>query len=417
MSRIEYEMIRENQINLTEQEEIELTYKYKEAKDTLHECVAAQYAPFKWFIRKYESVKAEGKSLAKLSADYNPREKGKNTDIELRFQYMMDPDGGITYTQKEVIRGINPSTQKEVIRGINPSAECWTEMIKVSSKSKRITNALEEMLRIETILMCSMLMAAKEIAKNNSSRILSIDEADATQEVNLYLLESIRKYDPDYRTTQGKRVKLCTYAYGRSENLLKEWILSNSRLVRVPRSKMERILIVVRAHDSLQHNQINLFTLTVKSNTILKERKGKLQARDIFDIDEVDGLIKILMSNNIHIDQPYNRNQGVGGSRTIGDMLSSKQPTPIDKLEEKQTREQLLTSVKEALTDTEFQVIMLRYFHNPTDKVPKALADVGALLTSEYGGKEYSRETIRLLEKSALSKLKGMKEVQELWIS
>ena len=399
MSRIEYEMIGQNQINLTEQEEIELTEKYKKTKYKLYDCVAGQQDSRIRFYKIYYDTRNSGKSVAKLSIDYNPREKGLNTILEKELEFK--------------IKNRTFADPKKELISMHPYTECWDEMIKICRKTKTIEAAQQEMLRIENILICSMLMAAKEIAKNNSSKILSIDEADATQEVNIYLLESIRKYDPDYRTPQGKRVKLCTYAYGRSEKLLKEWVLSNSRLVRVPRSKMERILIVVKAYDSLMSNQINLFTLTVKANSILKERRGTLQAREVFDIDEVDGLIKILMSNLIHIDQPYNKNQQ---SRTIGDMLSSKQPTPIDQLEEKQTREQLLNSIREALTDTEYQVIMLRYFHDPTDKVPKALSNVSVLLTSEYGGKKYSRETIRLLEKSALLKLKDMKEVQELWI-
>ena len=71
-----------------------------------------------------------------------------------------------------------------------------------------------------------MLMAGQTIAKNYASNLLGVDEADAAQQVSIFLLESIRKYDPDYRTPKGRRVKLCTFAYNRSESLLKEWVLT-----------------------------------------------------------------------------------------------------------------------------------------------------------------------------------------------
>ena len=174
-----------------------------------------------------------------------------------------------------------------------------------------------------------MLMAAQDIASKSASRILSIDEADAAQEVNLYFLESIRKYNPQYRTPQGERVKLCTYAYGRAERLLQEWVLTTSRLVRVPRSKMERILIIVKAYDSMDQNKINLVTLTDKSNDILKARKGELTVSNTFDVTEGDDLIKILLSGYIHLDQPFNKHQFSRGnplshvSQTVARLTSS----------------------------------------------------------------------------------------------
>ena len=47
-------------------------------------------------------------------------------------------------------------------------------------------------------------------------------------------------------------------------------------------------------------DDINLFTLAQEANKILTERK-KLTRNNAFDVDEVDDLIKILMSNYIHL--------------------------------------------------------------------------------------------------------------------
>ena len=54
--------------------------------------------------------------------------------------------------------------------------------------------------------------------------------------------------------------------------------------------------------------------------------------------------------------------------------------------------------MSDCLTDLEFKIIQLRYFHDPLDKVPKALTEVSGLLVSVYDGVDYSRESIRQIE-------------------
>jgi RNA polymerase sigma factor (sigma-70 family) len=300
-----------------------------------------------------------------------------------------------------------------VVYDLHPSEKMYIEMERKLKPATRLSTLQREIHEIEDILFRSMLMAGAEIAKTHASRLLGIDEADAAQEVSMYMLESIRRYDPDYRV-KGKRVKLCTYAYSRSERLLQEWILTNSRLVRIPRSKMERILIVVRAYDVLSPDQVNLPELVSGANKIMKERKGKLTTGNIFSIDEVDDLIRILLSTYIHLDQPYKRSNRAN-QPTIGEMLVSEKSSVVDTIEDQDKREQLFEVMQDNLTEKEFQVIMLRYFHDPGDKVPKALKEVGPLMESVYGGTNYSRESIRLLEQSAFIKLQDVEEVLELW--
>ena len=395
-----YADVGKNQVYLTEEEEIRLVNEYYDMRCALHMYVLTKHKCIRWFLEHYDSIKAEGKSVAKLSADFNPREKGAATIIEQKMERLL--------SDRRML--------EKALFNLNLSEYCYSEMIKLMTPTKKLDRLLSGIRRIEDILLRSMLMAAQEIAKKGASRILSIDEADAAQEVNLYFLESIRKYDPHYRTVQGKRVKLCTYAYGRAERLLQEWILTTSRLVRVPRSKMERILIIVKAYDSMDQNRINLVTLTDKANDILIERKGKLTKSNEFDVPEVDDLIKILLSNYIHLDQPFNKHQfNRGNPLTIGEMLSDDAPSAEEYIQDQDSKEQLMEVMSDHLTDLEFKIIQLRYFHDPLDKVPKALTEVSGLLVSVYDGVDYSRESIRQIEKSALSKLRNIKEVQELW--
>jgi DNA-directed RNA polymerase sigma subunit (sigma70/sigma32) len=402
-----YEDVGRNQVFLTQTEEIKLVTQYKEEREELHWYILGRTRCVRHFMKKYKETKAAGKSVAKLSADYNPRKAGLNKSIENRFKRALDPAnrrrgtvGGRTYLP-------------QVLFDLKLADEVYSEMLEYLTPTAKLRTIQEEISRIENTLLCSMLMAGQEIAKRYASNLLSIDTADAAQQVNLFLLESIRRYNPDYRTPKGHRIKLCTFAYGRSEQLLKEWILTSSRLVRVPRNKMERVLIIVKAYDTLVPDEINLFTLAQEANKILAGRK-KLTRNNTFDVDEVDELIKILTSSYIHLDQPYRRDNR-SNSTTIGEMLSKEQPTAEDTIEEHDRRELLVEVMQDHLDDVEFQIIMLRWFHDPTDKVPRALTEVSALLVSEYGGTAYSRESIRLIEKAAIAKLKDVEEVQKLW--
>ena len=404
-----YEDVGRQQVYLTRDQEITLVDRYKVVKEEWCRYMLQRGKCRLHFLDRYSRTKKEGKSVAKLSADYNPRKAGLNKSIEQKFGLALDP-ARVRLKSTRVGHSL-----ADVLFNLNLSEAVYQDMATRLIPTAKLKALEEEIAEIEDTLYRSMLMAGSEIAKNHASRLLGIDEADATQQVGVYLLDSIRRYDPDYRTDKGNRVKLCTYAYNRSEKLIKEWVLTNSRLVRIPRSKMERILIVVRAYDIMDTHIINLTELVDVSNKIVKQRSGKLTLTTAFDIDEVDDLIKILLSTYIHLDKPYNRSNRAN-QLTIGDMLVNEAPCVIDTIEEHDRREQLYEVMHDHLTEREFQIIMLRYFHDPTDKVPRALTEVGALLVSVYGGTDYSRESIRLLEKSALAKLQDVEEIRELWM-
>ena len=403
-----YEEIGRQQVYLTIDQEIELVDRYKVVKEKWCHYILRRDKCRRYFMERYKEAKRTGKSVAKLSADYNPRQAGLNKSIEQKFSLALDPARVRLKSTRKA------HTLAAILFNLNLAEGVYHDMVKHLTSTAELRKMEEEIHDIEDVLFRSMLMAGSEIAKNNASRLLGIDEADATQQVSMYLLDSIRRYDPDYRTDKGKRVKLCTYAYGRTQKLIKEWVLTNSRLVRIPRSKMERILIVVRAYENMDSHSINLTELVSGANEIVRERKGKLTLTSSFDIDEVDDLIKILLSSYVHLDQPYKKSNRAN-QPTIGDMLVNKDECVIDTIAEHDKREQLYEVMQDNLTDLEFQVIMLRYFHDPTNKVPRALTEVGSLLESVYGGTDYSRESIRLLEKSALAKLQHVREIKRLW--
>jgi RNA polymerase sigma factor (sigma-70 family) len=399
-----YEEVGREQVHLTEREEIELVEEYKMWKDKLHWYVLHRDRCVKYFLSVYDGIVRAGTSIARLSANSNTRKAGHNAAIDKDFLTYLAPDTRVSYSM---------SHKRVVLFHLRLSNDIYDEMLEHLTPTDELRHIQENMERIEDVLLRSMLMAAQEIAKKNSSRILSIDERDAAQEVLIYFLDSIRRYDPDYQTPQGKRVKLLTFAYGRGERLIKEWIINSSRLVRVPRSKMERILVVAKAYDGIDSNETNLFTITEEANKILKGRTG-LRSNNMFTTEEVDGLIKILMSNYIHLDQPFNRHNKTNPT-TIGEMISNDDPLALDTIQEADEREQLLEAMQDNLEKLELQVMTLRWFHNTAGDVPKALAEIGPLLKAEYGGVCYSRESIRKIEKRAIKKLEKVREVKRLW--
>lgn len=405
----QYAEVGRDQVYLTEDEEIKLIDKYTAARWRLRRYILSKAPCRWWFLELYRTTRAEGKSIAKLSRKFNPRVKGLSKQIEDEMILKLSIVG---------VRGTGtshlPHISAGIIYDVGPSEWCYNEMEKLMPPTKRLAAMKAEISEYEDTLLRTMLMAAHEIANRSSSNILSIDESDAAQEVMLYFLESIRKYDPLYRTPDGDRIKLCTYAYSRAERLVQEWILTNSRLVRVPRSKMGRVLTVVKAYESIEDSEVNLFTITDKANQLQMDR-CVLTDTNTFDIKEVDELIKLLMSNYIRLDQPFNKGNKANPTMTIGEMISNDEPCVTDLIAEQDRKKQLLEVLHDKLSEIEYQIIMLRYFHDPEDKVPKALSEIGPLLDSVYGSKNYSRETVRKIEGVALAKLLKLWEIKRLW--
>jgi RNA polymerase sigma factor (sigma-70 family) len=402
LSYLEYEEVGKQQVYLTIDKEIELVTEYKATRDKLHKYVLTHKVCRDWFTSRYTELMGTKRSVAKLSREFNPRQKGESERVERWLISNMNN----YFVNKDSSDGV--WDWEEMFFELRLSNDCYSRMIELIPSTQRLEVLQEKLWEIEDTLLRSMLMAGHEIALRATSNILSIDEKDATQETMIFLLESIRKYNPDYRTPQGQRVKLCTYAYGRAQRLLKEWILTTSRLVRVPRSKMERILIIVRAYNSMLEHEANLEYITEEANMLLKPGAKP------FTLEEADDLIKILTSSYIHLDQPYNRHNK-SNPTTIGEMLSKTEATAEDNANDSHNKDRLFKIMEEVLTKTERQILMLRWFHDPFNKVPRPLVEVRDLLVSVYDGKEYSRESIRQIEAKALIKLRNVKGVQDLW--
>ena len=77
-----YSEVGKNQVYLTEAEEIFLTKEYQYVKYKLHEYVLSKPQARQWFMETYRKTREAGRSVAKLSAAFNPRGEGHNEKIE-----------------------------------------------------------------------------------------------------------------------------------------------------------------------------------------------------------------------------------------------------------------------------------------------------------------------------------------------
>ena len=393
-----YEDVGRNQITLTEKEEIELITEYQTKRTELHLYLLNKAECRAWLYSEFDRIKEEGKAVTKLSSNQNKKESGHNTKLEKVLEVQLGPN--------------NREVSANYLYSIGLSEYCYVEMAKLWKKDSYVMKTQEAIKEIETTLLCSMLMAAQEIAKKYSYSFLNIDFYDAAQEANIGLLDSIRRYDPGFQTPQGNRIKLITYCYGRTEKLVKEWVLMHSRLVRVPRSRMDRILIMLRAYDRIQSVDLNIATLTELSNEILREKDNI--KHELFTYDEVDELLKILLGSCIQLDTPVQDGDKPSKYTTIGDFLINTEPNAVDELSDREDKQQLFDILSSTLTELELDVIKMRYFHTTQHRTPKNLALVGDILKKKYN-RMFSRESVRLIEVSALEKLRNIKEMQDLW--
>ncbi|KKO04986.1 hypothetical protein LCGC14_0082980, partial [marine sediment metagenome] len=69
-----------------------------------------------WFLEHYDSIKEAGRSVSKLSADFNPREKGAATVIEQKMERLLDG--------KRIML-------EDALFHLNLSEYCYSEMIKL----------------------------------------------------------------------------------------------------------------------------------------------------------------------------------------------------------------------------------------------------------------------------------------------
>lgn len=391
-----YRDVSKNQIFLKEHEEIRLFKNYKALKTSIHEVILSEKSCITELVRIYHERIDANQSVAKLRRDFNNKKSGYNKKIANRLQTAIEKIGALPV--------------KELVKRLNLSDDVYSQLEPYCSKQSRLSEYKLKIAKIEDILVRSCLMAAKEIA-NKYAGVFGIEVKDAIQEANLAILEAISKYNPDYRTKQGNRVKFLTYAYATAEKKIRELIMNHSRLIHLPRYQLDRIFLVLAAAKLLEPEYQDPILITALANLIMSGKKGRLlQENEVLTEAEVLHCIELL-SHPLLLDQIVNDNGG--RPNTVGDLIPDEGPTPEDFVEEKNKWDRFEEIMTAYLDRLELRVIQFRFLSGGKklmtyEKVKEALRLVGF---------DVSRAKILEAEADAIAKLKKVPEVEELFNS
>lgn len=387
--------IQRSQIEMTDEQEQECLQSYKITRDYMHVKIAFDEKCASRFLVHYADLLAEGRSIAKLSADFNSKKKGHNKKITDRF--------------KERLHNVCTDELPRAILDLNLSDDCYDLMLKSGSSETKSEVLVHQkyLYEIEKQMMYTMLQACVAIGKKYASAIFGIDEMDAIQEANLGVQEAVRKYNLNYRTDEGNRIKFSTYAYTLAERRVKDWIMDQSRTIKLPRSRLNQIFLVLEAFDKMEEGGIE--NLTNKANEILTERKGKpLTGGEEISEDKVSEIIELLQGNTITLSTPWNNK-----TKTLGDMIPADIVNADELIEMDQDKKKLIEVMKRVLTSVEFDVLWFRYL-NPDTKEVRPSREISEYLEKKYG-KSLTRERIRQIINKGLSKLrKQRRELEQL---
>ncbi|MCK6527345.1 RNA polymerase factor sigma-32 [Myxococcota bacterium] len=202
---------------------------------------------------------------------------------------------------------------------------------------------------------------------------------DLIQEGNIGLMQAVKKYDP-YRG-----VRLSSYARYWIQAYIMYFLLANHRMVKVGTTQAQRKLFYNLAKESKRLRDLG-FDPTPK---LLAERLNVGE-------DEVMRMTERLGRSETSFDQPIG---GEDESRTVGQTLAARAPSPEDVVGEAEMRDRIDAALKSfgaALTD-EREIAL--WNERVMSESPLTLAQVG----ERFG---FSRERARQLEERMRHRLR-----------
>jgi len=263
-------------------------------------------------------------------------------------------------------------------------------------KNDRSNPRLKE---IDDVLILSVIKMANELAIKFASKIPGIDVKDAIQEANEAVLDALRLYNPNIKSEKGGRVKFTTYVYYKIEYKIKEFIMNNSRLVRLPRSKLDELFLMINALDQLDPED------TIEDlHTKINELGGGMS------IEEVYKALELLQGIHTSLDQAV-RNDTVGKDQTLKDIIPVPDdvPNPEQEMNRKLSLNYLNSKVEEILkpyNDMTYEVIYHRFLDPSLNKMRTYEETAKSMFLENVTSKVLSREWVRQLEGVAINRIR-----------
>ena len=339
------------------------------------------------------------KRTSKMGKEFDAGIKGMGPKIEKRInKYFLAMEE--TDSEEEVAQYMKLANLKYSLfrKAINEVGE--------DKLSEAATEYLSKVKKLEDELIRSALIIARSIARRYADKIFNMDINECTQIANMAVVESIFIFDPLKHVDQDKVYRFSTYVYSTIEAEIKTWILTNSRLVRLPKHKLDNISLIL---DAMHKNRVyssSVTDITAVCNEVLEEKGSsrRVKKADISEaIRHINGSIPIYMGTMPRSDVNFSSDK----PRTIGELLPDPSPNPEIIFEIKKNK-QLVQKVIESsgLTTTEREVIELRYFSGNTHSFE--------FISGLVQNGELSREWVRYLHNSAMEKLKKSRYKKEL---
>ena len=294
--------------------------------------------------------------------------------------------GAVQYYKDVAFNSIDLTEQEEI------ALFAEREKIKGDSTDPRLKE-------IDNILILSTIKMANQIAFRYATKIPGIDVKDAIQEANEAIIDALNKYNPNTKSENGKRIKFATFAHYKAEFRVKEYIMNNSRLVRLPRSKLDELFLMINAIEALSPED-TIEELHVKVN----ELGGSMK------IEEVYKALELLQGIHTSLDQAV-RNDSVGRDQTLKDII----PVPEEvlnseqEMDRKMALEHLNNIVRIILTpydDMTYEVIFYRFLDPSLNKMRTYEETAKAMNKNGVTPKILSREWVRQLESMALTRIR-----------
>lgn len=294
--------------------------------------------------------------------------------------------GAVQYYKDVAFNSIDLTEQEEI------ALFAEREKIKGDSTDPRLKE-------IDNILVLSAIKMANQIAFRYATKIPGIDVKDAIQEANEAIIDALNKYNPNTKSENGKRIKFATFAHYKAEFRVKEYIMNNSRLVRLPRSKLDELFLMINAIEALSPED-TIEELHVKVN----ELGGNMK------IEEVYKALELLQGIHTSLDQAV-RNDSVGRDQTLKDII----PVPEEvlnseqEMDRKMALEHLNNKVRNILTpydDMTYEVIFYRFLDPLLNKMRTYEETAKAMNKNGVTPKILSREWVRQLESMALTRIR-----------
>jgi len=294
--------------------------------------------------------------------------------------------GAVQYYKDVAFNSIDLTEQEEI------ALFAEREKIKGDSTDPRLKE-------IDNILVLSAIKMANQIAFRYATKIPGIDVKDAIQEANEAIIDALNKYNPNTKSENGKRIKFATFAHYKAEFRVKEYIMNNSRLVRLPRSKLDELFLMINAIEALSPED-TIEELHVKVN----ELGGSMK------IEEVYKALELLQGIHTSLDQAV-RNDSVGRDQTLKDII----PVPEEvlnseqEMDRKMALEHLNNKVRNILTpydDMTYEVIFYRFLDPLLNKMRTYEETAKAMNKNGVTIKILSREWVRQLESMALTRIR-----------